>query len=129
MPSINGRAFLEMAAAMGATAACTNPFASASPIPWQERRDFFPEGVASGDPDSHSVLLWTRCPEARQDSTLRLTVEISEDKTSSQQRSPSQLRHSQQIGVAAQPAHHHAHLFPDQRLRSFRHALLQRIQK
>jgi phosphodiesterase/alkaline phosphatase D-like protein len=129
MPTINGCAFLEMAAAMGVTAACTNPLASASPIPWQEGRDLFPEGVASGDPDSHSVLPWRRCPQARQDSTLRPTVEVSEDKTSSQQRSPSQLRHSQQIGVASQPAHHHAHLFRDQRLRSFRHALLQRIQK
>ena len=64
---------------MGATAVWSNTFASGSRVQWQERRDLFPEGVASGDPDSHSVLLWTRCPQPRQDSTLRLTVEVSED--------------------------------------------------
>jgi len=79
MPIINRRAFLEMAAAMGATAVCSKTFASGSRVQWQERRDLFSEGVASGDPDSHSVLLWTRCPQPRQDSTLRLTVEVSED--------------------------------------------------
>jgi alkaline phosphatase D len=31
-----------------------------SKISWRERRDLFPEGVASGDPDSNSVLLWAR---------------------------------------------------------------------
>lgn len=79
MPIISRRAFLEMAAAMGATAAWTNPAPTASRVQWQERRDLFPEGVTSGDPDSHSVLLWTRCPQPRHDSTLRLTVEVSED--------------------------------------------------
>jgi Phosphodiesterase/alkaline phosphatase D len=63
MPMINRRAFLEMAAAMGATAVWSNTFASGSRVQWQERRDLFPEGVASGDPESHSVLLWTRSPQ------------------------------------------------------------------
>ena len=79
MPIINRRAFLEMAAAMGATAVWSNTFASGSRVQWRERRDLFPEGVASGDPESHSVLLWTRSPQPRQDSTLRVTVEVSED--------------------------------------------------
>ena len=51
---------------------------------WRERRDLYPEGVASGDPDPNSVILWTRRPfedragagEARADV---LTVEVAED--------------------------------------------------
>lgn len=58
--TITRRAFLEMAAAAGATAAWGNAFGTKSKIAWQERRDLFPEGVASGDPASNSVLLWTR---------------------------------------------------------------------
>lgn len=33
-----------------------------SKVAYQERRDLFPQGVASGDPDHHGVLLWTRRP-------------------------------------------------------------------
>jgi alkaline phosphatase D len=47
-------------------------------VRWHERRDLYPQGVASGDPDPHSVILWTRRPfagEARQ----VLTVEVAED--------------------------------------------------
>ena len=62
MPSVTRRSFLQTAAAIGATAAWGNPFRSKSGIAWRERRDVFPEGVASGDPDSNSVLLWTRRP-------------------------------------------------------------------
>jgi alkaline phosphatase D len=60
MSTITRRAFLAMAAAVGATAAWGSPFGKKSHIQWRERRDLFPEGVASGDPDSNSVLLWTR---------------------------------------------------------------------
>ena len=35
-------------------------------IAWRERRQLFPEGVASGDPDSNSVLFWTRYLRSRQ---------------------------------------------------------------
>src|SRR5580700_4489251 len=62
MSAITRRSFLAMAAATGATAAWGNPFGTMSRIAWHERRDLFPEGVASGDPDSNSVLLWTRRP-------------------------------------------------------------------
>jgi len=62
MSAITRRSFLAMAAATGATAAWGNPFGTKSRIAWHERRDLFPEGVASGDPDSNSVLLWTRRP-------------------------------------------------------------------
>ena len=46
---------------------------------WRERRDLYPEGVASGDPDPHSILLWTRRPPVNGDTAKRLTVEVSED--------------------------------------------------
>ena len=60
MSTINRRAFLGMAAALGATVAWGSPLGTKSRIAWRERRDLFPEGVASGDPDSTSVLLWAR---------------------------------------------------------------------
>src|SRR5690349_6880461 len=59
MLNITRRSFTEMAAAIGATAAWVNPFAAESRTPWRERRDLFVEGVASGNPDGTSVLLWT----------------------------------------------------------------------
>ena len=66
MSTITRRTFLGMAAAMGATAAWGNPFGTKSRIAWRERRDLFPEGVASGDPDSTSVLLVDRRPRRRE---------------------------------------------------------------
>ena len=83
MSTITRRAFLGMAAAMGATAAWGNPLGAKSHIVWRERRDLFPEGVASGDPDSTSVLLWTRRPLAAgkpgSDTASKLIVEVAED--------------------------------------------------
>src|SRR5215813_15493620 len=80
MTTINRRSFLEMAAALGATAAWGLPTGRAAKLGWQERRDFFPEGVASGDPDSSSVLLWTRRPPAAGESAAqKLKVEVAED--------------------------------------------------
>ena len=79
MPNITRRTFLAMAAAMGATAAWGRSFAKKSQIAWRERRDLFPEGVASGDPDSSSVLLWTRRPPLEGRPALKLNVEVAED--------------------------------------------------
>ena len=74
---ISRRAFLKAAAAMGASLAWVGP-ARGSRVRWHERRDLYPQGVASGDPDPHSVILWTRRPFA--DGTRqRLTVEVAED--------------------------------------------------
>jgi alkaline phosphatase D len=78
MTSISRRAFLEMAVALGATAAW-GLSSSGSNIPWRERRDLYPEGVASGDPDSSSVLLWTRRPPIEGSVIKSLHVEIAED--------------------------------------------------
>jgi alkaline phosphatase D len=78
---MNRRSFLEMAIALGATAAWGQPFATQSKISWKERRDLYPEGVASGDPDSNSVLLWTRRPPHDGSSVEKLTVELAEDES------------------------------------------------
>ena len=74
MSPINRRDFAKMAVAIGATAAWGNLYGSSSEMAWRERRDLFPEGVASGDPDHTSVLLWTRYP---QDGALNF--EVAED--------------------------------------------------
>jgi alkaline phosphatase D len=71
------RSFLKAAAAIGASLAWAGP-ARASRAHWHERRDLYPQGVASGDPDPHSVILWTRRPFAGGTRHL-LTVEVAED--------------------------------------------------
>src|SRR5437762_14204198 len=79
MTKISRRALLATAAALGATAVSAKvPTASRSG--WREARRFFPEGVASGDPDSTSVILWTRRPYPAGHKTPQLTVEIAEDR-------------------------------------------------
>jgi alkaline phosphatase D len=77
MNPINRRTFVQMAAAIGASAAWGDLFADEAHIPWRERREAFFEGVASGDADSNSVLLWTRCPQNGHASQLQ--VEVAED--------------------------------------------------
>ena len=79
MSVISRREFLQLAAAIGATAAWGEPFATVPGGPWRERRDLFPEGVASGDPDSSSVLLWTRRPPAGDAPVPQLRLEVAED--------------------------------------------------
>jgi alkaline phosphatase D len=79
--AINRRSFLELAIALGATAAWGSPVASRSNISWHERREFYPEGVASGDPESDSVLLWTRRPPINGNTAEKLTAEIAEDES------------------------------------------------
>ncbi len=79
MSSITRRSFLGMAAAIGATAAWGDPFGANSRIAWRERRELFPEGVASGDPDSTSVLLWTRRAPTGGKLATKLNVEVAED--------------------------------------------------
>jgi alkaline phosphatase D len=80
MTTITRRAFIGLAAAFGATAAWGRSTGTASRSAWKERRDLYPEGVASGDPDSHSVLLWTRRPPSASAATVtHLTVEVAED--------------------------------------------------
>src|SRR5512134_3313191 len=75
--NVSRRSFLKAALAIGASLALGGP-ARASRVRWQERRDLYPQGVASGDPDPHSVILWTRRPFAQGTREL-LTIEVAED--------------------------------------------------
>ena len=75
--TLTRRQFVQTAAAMGAALAWSGP-AAASKTNWRERRDFYPEGVASGDPAHDSVILWTRRPYEG-DGRRLLTVEVAED--------------------------------------------------
>src|SRR5260370_7213551 len=79
MTTISRRSFLQIAIALGATAAWGEPYASRSTISRHEQRDFYPEGVAHGDPDSNSVLLWTRRAPKDRSIVGKLYVEVAED--------------------------------------------------
>src|SRR5262245_12364315 len=84
MTKFSRRSFMEMAIALGATAAWGEALPAPSETRWRERRSLFPEGVASGDPDSYSVLLWTRHPPSTESAAAspgKLTVEVGEDET------------------------------------------------
>ena len=75
MPNVDRRHFLKLAAAMGATLAWGCSTLRPSSSGWRERRDLYPQGVASGDPDADSVLLWTRRPYADgRDSAMLLVL-------------------------------------------------------
>ena len=75
---LSRREFMAMASAMGAAAVWGHSNA-ASRVDWRERRDLYAEGVASGDPTSNSVLLWTRRPFEDGRNRVALTVEVAED--------------------------------------------------
>ena len=80
MSQVTRREFMAAAAALGATPVWATKKPARSHVPSNERRDLFPEGVASGDPQPDSVLLWTRRPlDTGTDS--RLLVEVAEDDT------------------------------------------------
>lgn len=76
---ITRRKFIEMAASFGASLAWRSAYARDSKISWRERRDLYPQGVASGDPHPDSVILWTRRPPSQGGEARRLTVEIADD--------------------------------------------------
>ena len=57
---ITRRQFLAQAAAIGAVLAFGHGCEHVPGIARTERRDLFPQGVASGDPAPDSVILWTR---------------------------------------------------------------------
>jgi len=73
------RQFAQAAAAAGAVLAIGK--GSAAAPAWRERRDLYPQGVASGDPAPDSVLLWTRRQPADGDARTGylLTVEVAKD--------------------------------------------------
>src|SRR5882762_9395005 len=70
------RRFLAGAASLGITGVwAMRSTAVSSRVVWREDRASFPQGVASGDPDDHSVVLWTRRPFDRGERQV-LTVEV-----------------------------------------------------
>src|SRR5690348_15258933 len=75
--TLSRRDFIGTAAAIGATLAWSGA-AHASVANWRERRNLFTAGVASGDPDFLSVILWTRRPFEGGGRRI-LTVEVAED--------------------------------------------------
>jgi alkaline phosphatase D len=76
---MNRRQFMEMAAALSASLAWGGATARESATPWTERRELFPQGVASGDPHPQSVLLWTRRPPVAAGAAKQLTLEVASD--------------------------------------------------
>src|SRR5450432_1070728 len=75
--TLSRRDFMGTAVALCASLAWGGP-SRASRVRWRERRDLYLEGVASGDPDPNSVILWTRRPfEDGQRHVI--TVEVAED--------------------------------------------------
>ena len=84
MTTITRRTFLETAIALGASAAWGKSLPSRSKVPWHERRDYYREGVASGDPESDSVLLWTRRPPVAGDAVEKLKAEVAQDESFTQ---------------------------------------------
>jgi len=75
--NMNRREFAALAAAFGASLAMGPGRALAAP--WRERREAYPQGVASGDPDAHSVILWTRRAPDAGAAAYRLAVEVAQD--------------------------------------------------
>ncbi len=77
MRPMTRREAIAAAAAIGASLAWPGAFAAGKTPRRIERRDLFPQGVASGDPYPDSVLLWTRRPPSDHSRAAKLTVEVS----------------------------------------------------
>ena len=77
--SLSRRKFIELAASFGASLAFRSSYARASNIQWREQREFYPQGVASGDPHPDSVILWTRRPPSKNNEAKKLTLEVAAD--------------------------------------------------
>ena len=76
---MNRRRFLAGAASLGVVGIWADRSAAApSRVRWRENRTLYPQGVASGDPDEHSVVLWSRRPFETGDNHA-LTVEVAAD--------------------------------------------------
>src|SRR5581483_3597581 len=76
---VNRRQFILAAAALGCPAVWARSATRPSALAWHERRDLYPQGVASGDPHPVSVILWTRRPFERGAQSAQLTVELALD--------------------------------------------------
>jgi alkaline phosphatase D len=75
--NVSRRKFLQASLFIGFAIATKKGWANKLATPAIERKDLFPQGVASGDPTANSVILWTRRPPIKESSTTKLIVEIS----------------------------------------------------
>src|ERR1043165_3884641 len=75
--NLNRRKFLQTSFFIGFAVATKKGWANKLPTKAIERRDLFPQGVASGDPTANSVILWTRRPPVKDSTAEKLVVEIS----------------------------------------------------
>jgi alkaline phosphatase D len=76
---LSRRDFLAQASALGVALAFGQ---GCAPLPREqvvERRDLYPQGVASGDPAPDSIILWTRREPDRDAAKHRLVVEVAYD--------------------------------------------------
>src|ERR1041385_4483831 len=75
--NLTRRQFLETSLLVGFAVATKKGWANKIPSLAIERRDLFPQGVASGDPTANSVILWTRRPPVKDSVAKKLIIEIS----------------------------------------------------
>jgi alkaline phosphatase D len=73
------RDFLLQAALLGFSLATAKGATNQLRLKVIENRNFYPQGVASGDPTANSVILWTRRPVISGSTASKLTVQISTD--------------------------------------------------
>ncbi len=74
---VSRRQFISASFFLGYAITTKQGWANKLPTVSIERRDLYPQGVASGDPTAHSVILWTRRPPVRDSIAKKLVVEIS----------------------------------------------------
>lgn len=77
--SLSRRDFILQAAVLGFGLATAKGAHHQLSTPITERRDLYPQGVASGDPTPDGVILWTRRPVISGSVAGNLTVQISTD--------------------------------------------------
>jgi alkaline phosphatase D len=75
--TITRRKFLQASFFIGFAIATKKGWANKPPTLAKERRDLYPQGVASGDPTADSVILWTRRSPVKDSVAEKLIVEIS----------------------------------------------------
>src|SRR5690349_20586839 len=75
--NLSRRKFVQASLSIGFAMATKKGRANKLALLATERRDLFPQGVASGDPTADSVILWTRRPPVNGSLASKLSVEIS----------------------------------------------------
>jgi alkaline phosphatase D len=75
--NLTRREFLQASFFIGFALTTKKGWANKLPTKATERRDLFPQGVASGDPTAGSIILWTRRPPVKDSTAEKLLVEIS----------------------------------------------------